>query len=190
MSEERENLEPGGLSSDERQVERFLASLPVRDSGLDRDRTMFLAGRATALALKQRQPRTIARWIWPGVTICSTAAGLLVGLLIAEKGPVAGVQEHDVTQAVVPPRATSEAIVTRIRDPWPASSEREDAGLDSSASLLALRARLFGEANGAPGFVEDNKLALAAGRAHRREAPVTYRDFIGHLPDEVEHPRL
>jgi hypothetical protein len=197
MSEGKEDRELGGLSDDERQVERLLASLPVCDSRLDRDRTMFLAGRATALALKQR-PRTVSRWIWPGVTICSAAAGLLVGFLVAHKGPAAGDHERDVVQAVAPPDATSDVpstIARHNRPGSPASNEREGVALDGSPSLLALRAQLFGGAGGTAAFAEDDKLALAASRAagtraEHRGPPVTYRDFIGHLPDEVEHPRL
>jgi hypothetical protein len=197
MSEGRENLEPGGLSDDERQVERLLASLPVSDSRLDRDRTMFLAGRATALAVKQR-PRTVGRWIWPGVTICSAAAGLVVGLLIAQKGSVVGVGERDVTQAVAPPGTASDAsgaIASHDRLSSPASNDRAPDTLNGSPSLLVLRSQMLGGAGGTVPFAEDDKLALAAiraagARAERKGAPVTYRDFIGHLPDDEEHPRL
>jgi hypothetical protein len=193
------------LSDEEREIERLLASLPVRESRLNRDRTTFLAGRASGLVLKQLQlqPRTAGRWIWPGATIRSAAAGLLIGLLIAQQGPVAGVHERDAARAIVAPGAKPNApeaigshnLPSTFLARLTGSREREDAAIDRSDSFLALRAQLFGGAGGAASFVEDKQLALAsiraaAARAERRGTPVSYRDFIGHLPGEEDRPRL
>jgi hypothetical protein len=73
MSEKRLNEE---LSA----VEAALASLKPAASGADRDRVMFLAGRASANANLPPTQHLKTQWIWP----CTTAVSLL--LAIASSG--------------------------------------------------------------------------------------------------------
>ncbi len=82
MSGSRENLERvSELSDEERQIEHLLAELTPRDSRISRDRTMFHAGRAAGLSPTIESRKT--RWVWPAITACSTAAGLVAGLFLA-----------------------------------------------------------------------------------------------------------
>ncbi|MGD0383766.1 MAG: hypothetical protein ABSA77_09605 [Thermoguttaceae bacterium] len=73
MSEKRLNEELAA-------VEAALASLKPAAAGADRDRVMFLAGRASANAYLPPTHRLKTQWLWP----CTTAVSLL--LAIASSG--------------------------------------------------------------------------------------------------------
>ncbi len=70
MSEKRINEE---LSA----VEAALASLKPAASGVDRDRVMFLAGRASVLPNAPPRMRLKREWLWP----CITAVSLLLAIV-------------------------------------------------------------------------------------------------------------
>jgi hypothetical protein len=74
MSEKKLNEE---LSA----VETALASLKPAALGVDRDRVMFLAGRASATANILLQQRRKTHWLWP----CVTAVSLLVAITSSGK---------------------------------------------------------------------------------------------------------
>ena len=69
MSEKRLNQE---LSA----IEGALSALKPSASSVDRDRVMFLAGRASAAASVLLQPRRKILWLWP----CITAVSLLLAI--------------------------------------------------------------------------------------------------------------
>ncbi len=80
-----------GLSADDRNIERLLKSLVPRESRLNRDRVMYLAGQASTDIGNRAAPQRFTRWIWPATTVCATCAGLLIGALLPARGPVSGV---------------------------------------------------------------------------------------------------
>jgi hypothetical protein len=91
MSERQEFTEDmNGFSDDDRHLERLLASLKPRESRINRDRVMFLAGQASAVVSQRSRSLRLARWIWPAVTVCSTCAGLLMGAALTADHRIAG----------------------------------------------------------------------------------------------------
>lgn len=78
------------LSDEDWQIERSLASLVPRESQLNRDRLMFLAGQASALAANPPAHSWRSRWIWPATTLCAACAGLVIGAILPLRGPIAG----------------------------------------------------------------------------------------------------
>jgi hypothetical protein len=79
-----------GLSADDRNLERLLKSLVPRESRLNRDRVMYLAGQASAESATRSAPRRLARWMLPATTVCAACAGLVVGAVLSLRNPVAG----------------------------------------------------------------------------------------------------
>jgi hypothetical protein len=76
------------LSEELAALEAALSSLGPKPSGLDRDRVMFLAGRASVGKRWLAAKHPGASWLWP----CLTAASLLVaaafgGMLLMRGGP-------------------------------------------------------------------------------------------------------
>jgi hypothetical protein len=71
-----------GGNADCRELEQDLATLRPAAGAIDRDRLMFLAGRAVA-----ERPcaggMPLAKWLWPGATAVSTLAATVLGLLLA-----------------------------------------------------------------------------------------------------------
>ncbi len=79
---------------------------------------MFRAGQASS-ASRTTAPRS-RRWTWPAVTVCSTAAGLVIGLFIAGPGRPAApiVRQTSETSPATPlarveeqPEARAETVV-------------------------------------------------------------------------------
>jgi hypothetical protein len=179
MSGSRENTEGlNGLTDEERQIERLLAELSPRDSRISRDGTMFRAGQATVLS-----PATEARkkrWVWPAVTVCATAAGLLTGILIA--GPSRPAVQIARQTSETPPAGPPPTV--EHTKAWP------ETGVADAPALLELRialARRAGDelawaqsdlsAYGSPARAVD---APAAGSF----APLTYGAALGRLHAE------
>lgn len=164
------------LSDEERQIERLLAELAPRDSRLSRDRTMFRAGQASS-ASRTTTPRS-PRWTWPAVTVCSTAAGLAIGLFIAGPGrPAAPIV-----------RQTSE---TSPATPLASVEEQPEAGAETivadSPTLLDLRIALARRA-GDEFTLAQSDLSANRGRAAAVAdpvpgsfAPLTYGAALGRL---------
>ena len=73
---------------EQQELERALALLRPAASSLDRDRFLFLAGRASA---EEVQPgAAFGRWMWPAATcLSSLAAVVLLVLLVMRTGPEA-----------------------------------------------------------------------------------------------------
>lgn len=177
MSGPRENLERvSELSDDERQIERWLAELTPRDSRMSRDRTIFRAGQATGLSPATESRKK--RWVWPAVTVCSTAAGLVAGLFIA--GPS--------RPAVLIARQTSETPPTGPPSTVAHANEAETVVADSPA-LLELRIALARRAGNELAWAQSD---LSANRSRRAVdapaasayAPLTYGAALGQLSAE------
>jgi hypothetical protein len=73
--------------NEEQELERALALLRPAASSLDRDRFLFLMGRASA----EVQPgAAVRRWMWPAATVVSSlCAVVLLVLLVTRTGPAA-----------------------------------------------------------------------------------------------------
>ena len=73
--------------NEQQELERALALLRPAASSLDRDRFLFLAGRASA----EVQPgAAVRRWVWPAATVVSSlCAVVLLVLLVMRTGPEA-----------------------------------------------------------------------------------------------------
>ncbi len=73
--------------NERQELEHALALLRPAASSLDRDRFLFLAGRASA---EGSSPAHVPRWMWPAATcLSSLAAVVLLVLLVMRTGPEA-----------------------------------------------------------------------------------------------------
>jgi hypothetical protein len=177
MSGPRENLERvSDLSDDERQIERLLAELTPRDSRISRDRTMFHAGQAAGLSPATKARKT--RWVWPAITVCSTAAGLVAGLFIA--GP---------SRLAAPiARQTSETSPADPSSTVAQANEPETVVADSP-TLLELRIALARRAGDELAWAQSD-LSTSRSRpavdapAAGSFAPLTYGAALGRLHAE------
>jgi hypothetical protein len=178
MSGPRENLERvSELSDEERQIERLLAELTPRDSRISRDRTMFCAGQAAGVSPATETRKT--RWVWPAVTACSTAAGLLAGILIAgpirPAAPIA--QRTSETSPAGPPSTVAHA------------NEPETIVADAPA-LMELRIALARRAGNELAWAQPDlsasrgRPAAAGAPAAGAFAPLTYGAALGRLSAE------
>jgi hypothetical protein len=175
MSGPRENLEGlSELSDEERHIERLLAELAPRDSRMNRDRTMFLAGQAAWLS-----PATEARkkrWVWPVITVCSTAAGLVAGLFVA--GPI--------RPAAQIARQTSEAAPVGPPSMVEHTKARPETDVADAPALLELRIALARRAGDELAWAQSDlwtsrtRPAVDAPATASR-APLTYGAALGRL---------
>src|SRR5262245_57051099 len=67
---------------DSREVEQALATLRPNAAGIDRDRLMFMAGRAMGEG-HTAGSMLFSKWLWPSATAVSTIAASVLGLLLA-----------------------------------------------------------------------------------------------------------
>jgi hypothetical protein len=127
MSEKRINEELAA-------VEAALASLKPAISGVDRDRVMFLAGRASVTYTPPRRSRTV-KWLWPCITAVSLltafiSSGILFmqGISSGEKG-LAYSESKNIHQIFWYPDKQTET--TKFTQPRPRSSSgRDDLAMD------------------------------------------------------------
>ena len=115
MSEERVRQDLTG-------VEAAISSLSPTPTGVDRDRLMYLAGRATAAgSLDARRPR--AHWAWPSATAASLLLAVTFATMWAARGepvviyrdrPVAAPRESQQPDAAVEEEVESASP----RKPW------------------------------------------------------------------------
>jgi hypothetical protein len=69
--------------ADERELERALSLLRPAASRIDRDRFLFLAGRASAEPV--RPGSVLGRWMWPAATLLSSAAVVVLSVLLVTR---------------------------------------------------------------------------------------------------------
>jgi hypothetical protein len=188
MSGPKENFDGlNGLSEDERHVERLLAALPLRERRINRDETMFQAGRAEALASKRSGAPRLSRWKTAAGTICTAAVGLLAGLLISPP-----YQRADVVST-----PTGSVREKAAEGPLPIASEPADrngeVAVGESPSLLDLRVGMLNRAGDELWLAQIDSPAPAEGpiaggpNARRRPIPMTYGSFVGRLLEAEEH---
>lgn len=115
-------------------IEAALSSLEPAPLGTNRDRLMFLAGRAAANAARRRAGRT---WIWPVLAAGNLLVALTLGYQLA-RAPRGG--ENSETGAFPSP-ARDMVLLPNL----PVS------GPDAAAEYLRLRAEILGDGATGPG---------------------------------------
>jgi hypothetical protein len=98
---------PGKEVADNSELERALALLKPAASQINRDYFLFMAGRASVEA---RPGATFGRWMWPTATLLSSAAAVVLGLLLATRPEPVGSQPDSVKVA------TDRSIAPNVRD--------------------------------------------------------------------------
>ena len=182
------------MSKDQKQFDELtpfeaaLAGLAPRVEGFDRERLIFLAGRAAALrdygrGRLDRQQTTVRRhWAWPAAFSAMTAvsAALLAMLCIRPVATVATGEPKDTASSIV--RAVPALTVTdsQPRSDLPApATQREgdfaDATFPESDSALRAELRRHG--------IDFNRPRVAASGAPTvvAEGPMTYFELLSRL---------
>jgi hypothetical protein len=166
------------------ELERALSMLRPAASSIDRDRFLFLAGRASA---EQVRPE-FARWMWPAATVLSSLAAVVLSVLLVtrtepEASRVEGLEARG-HQAAVPSVANVAVKSTVETYGGPAEASAFPAPtMDETASAFAVesnypRLRSFVLAYGIDALPEPapiQKLEATSQRAD--EEPVTVRDL-------------
>jgi hypothetical protein len=118
------------------EFERVLAALTPRGGGVNRDRLMYLAGQASVQRSSGPEERT--SWYWPASTALSTAAAVLMGLLLFH-GPNRSSTDSVAGQG--PPKARPQSVERRPESPAdqrsiPLMPRREPLARGDSAPAL------------------------------------------------------
>jgi hypothetical protein len=173
MSERQEFHENmNRFTDDDRQIERLLASLVPRETRVNRDRVMFLAGQASAGSQKKwtRGPRP---WMWPAATVCSSCVGLIVGLSL---GHIPSTPGLPVAEA---PPGKSTRVAERGKLELFAGGSPAISEIDQSFSLLSLQKRML-----AAERTDPSRLADALGNVATASHPLpssTYSDLLRQM---------
>ena len=160
------------FTEEDQQIERLLASLVPRDTRVNRDRVVFLAGQASAES-QTKWTRGRSPWMWPAVAACSSCVGLIVGLSLGHipstpGPPVAETPPGKSTR--IAERGKQESFVGRA----PAISE-----IDESFSLLSLQNRML-----AVERTDPSRLADALGNVSTASHPLpasTYSELLRQM---------
>jgi hypothetical protein len=170
MSERQEfNDNMSGFTEEHGQIERLLSSLVPRETRVNRDRLMFLAGQASAGSQKTRL-RGLRRWIWPASTACSACLGLFVGLFFAH---VPAIPTRPVAEA---PRGENSSAADQVSFVRNAPSTDK---ADQPYSLVTLQNRLLTAERDDP-----SRLADALGTVATVSHPLpssTYSELLRQL---------
>jgi hypothetical protein len=175
-----------GLSVDDRNLERLLKSLVPRESRLNRDRVMYLAGHASAVV----SHRTGSRWLWPAATACSACAGLVIGLLLAHVRPAPAPPFAMAPQSTEKLLRREETASERPSQPMPAATHEPIA-----SSGLRLRTPILGTAElgtSELGTTALNTAALntAADDPNRLVDSFAFGKTAAHLQRSATYPEL
>ncbi|HEV8070093.1 MAG TPA: hypothetical protein VGP76_20285 [Planctomycetaceae bacterium] len=95
---------------DERELERALSLLRPAASQIDRDRFLFLAGRASAESV--RPGSVLGRWMWPSTTVLSSVAAVVLAALLVTRTDSAARRTDSVDTDRTRVSAGREATVT------------------------------------------------------------------------------
>jgi hypothetical protein len=173
MSERQEFHEHlNRLTDDDRQMERLLASLVPRETRVNRDRVMFLAGQASAGSQK-KWTRGLRPWMWPAATVCSSCLGLIVGLFLSHVPATPGA-----SVAEAPPGKNTKIAVHEEQESF-AGRASAISEKDQSLSLLSLQNRMLAAERTAP-----SRLADASGNVATASHPLpssTYSELLRQM---------
>jgi hypothetical protein len=97
--------------ADARELERALSLLRPAASRIDRDRFLFLAGRASAESV--RPGSVLGRWMWPSTTVLSSVAAVVLAVLLVTRTDSAGRRSDSVdTDRMRVPAVTEATVAT------------------------------------------------------------------------------
>jgi hypothetical protein len=126
--EERGNEEV----AEHRDLERVLSQLRPAGSRIDRDRFLFLAGRASVETVG---PATVfGRWVWPAATLVSSVAVAVLSVLLATRTESAGSRADSMHVQADRPHVSAVAEVSAT----PASQQVEAEPLSSPGEARSL----------------------------------------------------
>jgi hypothetical protein len=174
----------------QQELERALSMLRPAASRIDRDCFLFLAGRASAEAVKPGA--TIWRWMWPAATFMSSlAAVVLLVLLVTRTGPEVNRAErleargHQPTVPSVSNVAVESALETHVEtqvradeaDAPPAPTADEMARALAAESNYP-RLRSFVLVYGIDALPEPAPIQKLEAKSQTDEEPVTVKDLL------------
>jgi len=128
----------------ERELERALSLLRPAASQIDRDRFLFLAGRASAESV--RPGSVLGRWMWPSTTVLSSVAAVVLAALLVTRTDSAARRTESVdtdrmrvsvSEATVATRQIAEAQFSSGQTLGPGQVASEMHGLTTDSSLAA-----------------------------------------------------
>ena len=97
--------------ADARELERALSLLRPAASRIDRDRFLFLAGRASAESV--RPGAVLGRWMWPSTTVLSSVAAVVLAVLLVTRTDSAARRSDSVdTDRMRVPAVTEATVAT------------------------------------------------------------------------------
>jgi hypothetical protein len=130
-SARRDGFAPNSPDATDRELEQALATLRPSTGRIDRDRLMFLAGRAMVERPSARG-MLLGKWLWPGATAVSTVAATVLGLLLVVNQRPVVVQQprYDYPPHHVPPHHVAPPFAGQRGLPGVAPDE----GMSASAS--------------------------------------------------------
>ena len=212
MPEQQEFSEDmNGLSEDDRHIERLLASLVPHESRVSHDRVMFLAGQAAGGASRPSAGWRLSRWTWPAASVCSTCAGLLIGVSlnlghrdggsrIAEGPPAPAERLSTKTSEAIAgaPHSSAGDFVTReqsaSKQPADSADEKIEAQIElfrgSSFPQLALRDRMLAGHFDELVLAQVDESPTRAGSTAELERPIGARKLLQRwIANESFKPR-
>jgi hypothetical protein len=159
-------------SEDDLATESLLKGFVPASSGIDRDRLMFLAGRASALAEAERpQPSRSVKaggdraWVWPAATAVMSATSLALAIALVVR-PAPSIADREERAHPIPPRQESPQIPapTRTEALVNDSAPAEVAGHESLVNNSAKAAKATSSAGShARRYLEQRELAIEHG---------------------------
>jgi hypothetical protein len=173
---------------EQQELERALSTLRPPASSIDRDRFLFLAGRASA---EQVRPE-FGRWMWPAATaLSSLAAVVLLVLLVTRTGPGANRAETLEARGLQPPvPAVANVAVKSAPETHVETHLRSDEAIappvptaDETARVVAAesnypRLRSFVLAYGIDALPEPAPIQKSESRSQADEEPVTVKELL------------
>jgi hypothetical protein len=174
---------------EQQELERALALLRPAASSLDRDRFLFLAGRASA---EEVQPgAAFGRWMWPAATLFSSlAAVVLLVLLVMRTGPEANrAQPLEARGHELPvPSVSHVAVESPVESPVETHSGVVEIALlaptaEETARALAPesnypRLRSFVLAYGIDALPEPAPIQKSESSSQAEQEPATVKDLL------------
>jgi hypothetical protein len=174
---------------EQQELEQALALLRPTASSLDRDRFLFLAGRASA---EEVEPgATFRRWMWPAATVVSSlAAVVLLVLLVMRTGPEANrtqrleARGHKAPVPSVSPVAVESPVESPVEThsgvaeiaPLAPTAEETARALAPDSNYPRLRSLVL--AYGIDALPEPAPIQKSESSSQAEQEPATVRDLL------------
>jgi hypothetical protein len=169
---------------EQQELERALALLRPAASSLDRDRFLFLAGRASA---EVEPGAAIRRWMWPAATVVSSLATVVLLVLLvmrtgseASRGERLEARAHEPAVPSVSPVAVESNLETHVAA---AEIARLAPTAEETSRVLAPesnypRLRSFVLAYGIDALPEPAPIQISESSSRADREPATVRDLL------------